>query len=96
MARIDIDDPYTAFLESQVQAGLFSSISEAARDAIRKQMEEQENRRVASVYAAIAKGEDAIQAGRTISYAQNLMAEISEKGKQAALAGKSVKYEVRP
>ncbi len=96
MARIDIDDPYTAFLESQVQAGLFSSISEAARDAIRKQMEEQEKRRVASVYTAIAKGEDAIQAGRTIPYSQNLMSEISEKGKQAALAGKPVKYEVRP
>ncbi len=96
MARIDIDDPYTAFLESQVQAGLFSSISEAARDAIRKQMEEQEKRRVTSIYAAIAKCEDSIQAGRTTSYSQNLMAEISEKGKQAALAGKSVKHEVRP
>ncbi|MDR4504551.1 MAG: type II toxin-antitoxin system ParD family antitoxin [Candidatus Scalindua sp.] len=96
MARIDIDDPYTAFLESQVKAGLFSSISEAARDAIRKQMEEHEKRRVTSIYAAIAKGEDSIQAGRTLPYSQNLMAEISKKGKQAALAEKSVKHEIRP
>ena len=93
MARIDIDDPYMAFLESQALAGLFSSISEVARDAIRKQMEEQEKRRVASVYSAIAQGENSIQAGRTVSYSPDLMAEISEKGKQAALADKPVKRE---
>lgn len=96
MARIDIDEPYMAFLESQVRAGLFNSISEAARDAIRKQMEEHEKRRVSSIYSAIALGESAIQAGRTVSCSPDLMAEISEKGKQAALAGKPVKCKVRP
>jgi len=78
MARIDIDGLYLTFLESQAQAGLFSSISEAAHDAIRKQMEGQDKSRVAFMYSAIAQGENSIQAGRTISYSPDLMVEISK------------------
>ena len=96
MARIDINDPYENYLKSLVNAGLFRSVTAAAENAIHKQMIEDEKLRFASISAAIAKGETDIQAGRTVRYTPNLMNEISEKGKQAALAGRPVKIEAKP
>ena len=96
MARIDLDDPYTSFLESQVKAGLFNTISEAARDAIRKQMEIQEERRLSSIAIELAKGEASIKQGHTHPYTSELMSEISAKGKTAALEGKPLRDEIKP
>ena len=96
MARIDINDPYEDYLKSLVDAGLFRSVTAAAENAIYKQMVEDEKLRLSSISAVIAKGEADIQAGRTVRYTPNLMAEISEKGKQTALAGKPVKSEIKP
>ena len=95
MARIDLGNPYENFLRSQVEAGLFSSITAAAENAIARQMEKNEEMRIRNIHALVAKGEGDIQAGRTIRYSPSLIAEISEKGKVAALAGERVKDEVR-
>lgn len=96
MARIDINTPYEEYLKSLVSAGLFRSITAAAENAIYKQMLEDEKLRLSSIGAAIAKGEADIKTGRTVRYRANLMAEIAEKGKQAAIEGKPVKSDVRP
>lgn len=96
MARIDIDDPYKSFLENQVKAGLYNTISEAARDAIRRQMEVHEERRVASIHREIAKGEASIREGDTVPFTPDLMAEISRKGKRSAIEGKPVRDEIKP
>jgi predicted transcriptional regulator len=96
MARIDINNPYEDYLKSLVDAGLFRSVTATAENAIYKQMVEDEKLRLSSISAAIAKGEVDIQAGRTVRYTPNLMAEVSEKGKQAAVAGKPAKSEVKP
>jgi putative addiction module CopG family antidote len=96
MARIDIDDPYTSFLESQVKSGLYNTISEAARDAIRKQMEIHEHRRLSSIAVELAKGEASLREGHAFLYSSSLMAEISEKGKAAALERRPFRDEIRP
>ena len=96
MARIDIDNPYTTFLESQVKAGLFNTISEAARDAIRKQMELQEQRRVSALHFELEKGEVSLMNGKGIPYSEHMMNEISQKGKDASLRGQKVRSEVKP
>lgn len=95
MSRIDLNDPYNDYLQSQVESGLFRSVTAAAEAAIHRQMLEDEKLRLSSIGAAIAKGEADIQAGRTISYTPNLMAEISKKGKQDAIDGKIIKPDVR-
>jgi len=95
MSRIDLNDPYTDYLQGQVEAGLFRSVTAAAEAAIHRQMIEDEKLRLSSIGSAIAKGEADIQAGRTIPYTPNLMAEISKKGKQAAIDGKTIKPDVR-
>ncbi len=95
MARIDINGSYEHYLKSLVDAGLFSSVTAAAENAIYRQMVEDEKLRLSSISAVIAKGEANIQAGRSVRYTPNLMTEISEKGKQAALAGEPVKSEVK-
>ena len=94
MSRIDLNNPYTDYLQSQVEAGLFRSVTAAAEAAIHKQMIEDEKLRLSSIGSAIAKGEADIQAGRTIAFTPNLMAEISARGKQAAIGGKTVKPDV--
>ena len=95
MARIDLAKPYERFLRSQVEAGLFSSITAAAENAIARQMEKIEELRIRGIHSLIAQGEEDIQEGRTVLYSPTLMTEISQKGKEAALANKRVKYEVR-
>ena len=96
MARIDINDPYEDYLKSLVDAGLFRSVTAAAENAIYKQMMEDEKLHLSSISTAIAQGEADIQANRTVRYTPNLIAEISEKGKQAALSKKSVKSDIKP
>lgn len=96
MARIDISEPYEQYLNSLVKAGLFRSITAAAEAAIYKQMIEDEKMRVSSIAAALAKGEADIQAGKTIPYTDDLMDEISKKGKEAAIKRKPVKRDVKP
>ena len=95
MARIDIGGPYQEYLESLVNAGLFRSITAAAEATIHKQMGEDEKMRLSSIGVALAKGEAAIQAGRAVAFAPNLLTEISKKGKQAAIDGKPVKRDVK-
>jgi Arc/MetJ-type ribon-helix-helix transcriptional regulator len=95
MSRIDLSEPYELFLKSQVKSGLFRSITAAAEAAILKEMEAKEQLRIASIHAAIAKGEADIEAGRTIRYTSNLMNEIAQKGKEASLAGRPVKSDVK-
>lgn len=85
MARIDLAKPYEDFLKEQVNKGLFRSVTSAAEDAIRKQMEEQEKMRIASVYAAIAEGEADITNGNTQEFSIEIMKEISDKAKRKAL-----------
>lgn len=96
MARIDLNEPYNEYLKSQVEAGLFRSVTAAVEYAIHQQMIEDEKLRHASVYAAIHKGEKAVQEGRTRPYNAKLMAEISKQGKRDALAGKAVKHDIKP
>jgi Arc/MetJ-type ribon-helix-helix transcriptional regulator len=95
MSRIDLNEPYEKYLQSLVEAGLYRSITAATEAAIHRQMIEDEKLRLSSIGAAIAKGEADIQAGRTRLYNSNLMAEISQKGKQSAIDGKTVKPDVR-
>lgn len=79
MARIDISQPYEAYLQSQVENGLYRSITAAAEAAIKKEMDEYEDRRIASVMAEVQKGIDDIEAGRTIKYTKELMDSIKNK-----------------
>jgi len=95
MARIDLAKPYENFLKSQVKAGLFSSITAAAENAIAKQMERDEELRIRNIHALISKGEEDIATGRTHTFTPDLLREISEKGKKAAIEEKPVKYAVR-
>ncbi|AWV99955.1 ribbon-helix-helix domain-containing protein [Arcticibacterium luteifluviistationis] len=95
MARIDLSEPYELYLKKQVKSGLYRSVTAAAEDAIRKQMLEDEKSRIASVYAAIAKGEASIKSGNVVQFSDNLMKEISEKARQNSLSGKKVKQDVR-
>jgi antitoxin ParD1/3/4 len=73
------------FIKSQVSAGFYTSEIEVVRDAMRKMREEKE--RIARFHAAVAKGEQDIQEGRTQEFTQDVMDEIIENGLARAKAG---------
>ncbi len=79
MARIDINKTYETYLQSQVEKGLYRSITAAAEAAIKKEMDEQENRRIASVMAEVQKGIDDVREGRTVKYSKELITTIANK-----------------
>lgn len=95
MARIDLAKPYEDYLRSQVEKGLFSSITAAAENAISKQMDIAESNRILHIQSLIEKGENDVLLGRVSDYTSESMAELVNKGKAAAIAKKAVKYEVR-
>lgn len=84
MARLDINKPYQEFLQSQVNAGLFRSITAAAEDAIRNEMIRHEERRVQSVMREINKGELDVSEGKTHVYNLEFLETIAERGKANA------------
>lgn len=95
MARIDLAKPYEDYLRSQVEKGLFSSLTAAAENAISKQMEIAESNRIQHIKTLIEKGENDVSLGRVSDYTSESMTELMNAGKAAALAKKAVKYEVR-
>lgn len=65
MSKIDIELPkvLAEFLESQVEAGLYNSVSDAVEDAVRKQYED-DGASIEALRAALAPGLADIKAGR--------------------------------
>lgn len=82
MSRIDLNKPYVDFLQSQVKAGLFRSITSAAEDAIRKQMLEYEKLRIQSVLAEIKIGEEDIISGNIENYDKAFLSNVIRESKQ--------------
>ena len=81
MSRIDLNKPYVDFLQRQVKAGLFRSITSAAEDAIRKQMIEQEKLRIKSVMAEIKLGEDEVASGETETFNSDFLSNLLKESK---------------
>jgi hypothetical protein len=84
MARIDIAKPYETYLQNQVKNGLYRSITAAAEAAIKKEMDDYEERRIASVMAEVQKGVEDVRAGRTHKVTKELFDEMMENAKLKA------------
>ena len=85
MARIDIAKPYEDYLQNQVEKGLYRSITAAAEAAIKKEMDDYEQRRIASVMAEVQKGIDDVREGRTHKFSKKLFDEMMENVKTKIL-----------
>ena len=96
MARIDLNTPYEEFLKSQVESGLFRSVTAAAEHAIHQQMIAHEERRISSVHHAILKGEESIVKDAAIPYSSELMDQAMQKAREIASSGKPIKKDIRP
>jgi Arc/MetJ-type ribon-helix-helix transcriptional regulator len=81
MSRIDLNKPYVDFLQSQVNAGLFRSITSAAEDAIRQQMLLNEKRRIESVLLEIKIGENDVKAGNMENFDLEFISNLLKESK---------------
>lgn len=81
MRRIDLNKPYVDFLQSQVNAGLFRSITSAAEDAIRQQMLLNEKRRIESVLLEIKIGENDVKAGNMENFDLEFISNLLKESK---------------
>jgi len=72
MMKVSFAEIDEAYLRNKVETGYYSSLSEAVRDAVRKQRENDGNR----LLSALEEGEKAIQESRTEPLTRQLFDEI--------------------
>ena len=72
-----------AYLRNKVDHGYYSSISEAIRDMVRKQREQEHSR----LLAALEVGEQAIQNGHTQPLTRELFDNVINNGMKKAKSG---------
>ena len=86
MMKVSFAEIDESYLRNKVNNGYYSSISEAIRDTVRKQRENEQT----GLLAALEIGELAIQEGRHKPLTRALFDEITEAGIRAAEQGNVV------
>jgi Arc/MetJ-type ribon-helix-helix transcriptional regulator len=83
MLKVSFAEVDEAYLRNKVDRGYYSSVSEAIRDMVRKQRENEQGRLLASLEV----GEQAIRDGQTFDYSKALFDEAVRGGIEAARRG---------
>ena len=86
MMKVSFAEIDKTYLRNKVENGYYSSISEAIRDTVRKQRENEQHR----LLAALEVGEKAIQEGRTQSFTRKLFDETIQNSMKKAKNGEMV------
>ena len=92
--NVSLTPQLEALIREKVASGRYNNASEVVRDALR-QMEERD-RRLEALRTAIAVGDEQIARGEVVEWTPELRAEIMERAKAAAMAGKRPKADVIP
>jgi antitoxin ParD1/3/4 len=82
------------FIKSQVAAGYYTNATEVVRDAVRrarKQIDEEYEARLARLNAALQRGRDDADAGRTVEYTKDYMKKTLPRIRK--LAAKGITYD---
>ena len=74
--NINFADQDDSFIKSKVTQGYYSNATELVRDAVRRMREEEERR--ARFLAAVKIGEEQLKQGKTVTFSDELMAEIEK------------------
>lgn len=80
MMKVSFADIDEAYLRNKVENGYYSTVSEAIRDAVRKQRESEQSR----LLNALESGEQDIQEGRTEPLTRQLFDELTQSGIEKA------------
>lgn len=95
--HLNLGSELNNFIEGQVDSGLYGNATEVIRDALRHMKDYQEAKRLESIRALLAVGEEQIASGKTVSYkSPDLLNRLTEEAIQNSKKGKSVKDEVKP
>jgi putative addiction module CopG family antidote len=84
MLKVSFPEIDTAYLRHKVESGYFTSVSEAIRDAVRKQRESEQQR----LLNALEVGEQAIRDGQTEIFTRDLFDATIRQGIEQGLKGK--------
>jgi len=92
--HINLSPEMEKFVQSKVDTGFYSNATEVIRDAIRRMREEDE--RIASMRAALERGDAQLDNGQGTAYTPELMQRVAAKAKGNARRGKKVSPDVTP
>lgn len=82
------------YLKHKVEAGYYSNMTEAVRDAVRRLREDDEKK--ARFLAAVRLGDEQIMRGETVEYTPALMDSLTQQALDNARKGKPVKADIKP
>lgn len=88
----ELDD----FIQTQVDSGLYGNATEVVRDALRSMKDRREQRRLETIRALLAVGEEQIARGETVPYTPGFMDNALKEAIRNSKKGKPIKDEVKP
>ena len=92
--NVSLPPQFEAMIRRKVESGQFRDASDVVGEALR-QMESRE-RRLAELRDALAVAEEQVAQGRVVEWTPELRAEILQRAREAAAAGKQPKADVCP
>jgi antitoxin ParD1/3/4 len=94
--HLNLGKPYENYIQQQVDSGLYGNATEVVRDALRHMKEHEEEKRLDTLRALLAVGEEQLARGEGISYTHNFMDNAMKKAIENSNAGKPVRDEIKP
>jgi len=94
--HLNLGKPYENYIQQQVDSGLYGNATEVVRDALRRMKEHEEQKRLDTLRALLAVGEEQLARGEGISYTHDFMDNAMKKAIENSNAGKPVRDEIKP
>jgi len=87
-----VDEKY---LKDKVEDGYYTNLSEAVRDAVRRMRETEQDTRLQTLRALLAKGLEQAERGETVPYTSDFMERAMQKAVQNSREKRAIPDEVK-
>lgn len=94
--HLNLGSEFDDFIKGQVDSGLYGNATEVIRDALRHMKDRREQKRLETIRALLAVGEEQIARGETVRYTPDFMDNVLKEAIQNSKKGKPIKDEVKP
>lgn len=94
--HLNLGSEFDDFIKGQVDSGLYGNATEVIRDALRHMKDGREQKRLETIRALLAVGEEQIARGETVRYTPDLLSRLTKEAIQNSKKGKPIKDEVKP
>jgi antitoxin ParD1/3/4 len=94
--HLNLGQPYEDYIQEQIASGLFGSATEVIRAALRDMKDREERKRLDTIRAFLAVGEEQLAHGEGVPYTSDFMDNALRQAIENSKTGKPVRDEVKP